>query len=492
MSDNIENVILFYSQLLRDYRQFIRGWKKNDYKIEEILSNVFTLKAYLSLYSPYLKLISEKDINNYQEQIKSLLNIKNQSDQVFNHLVLKNLKSIKNILYSLDIPESMKLLEKFFTCYESFTVSEEKDKHLSLMEKFAQSFLSKFFAEKLLCKEIKNCFEKEVEKEINFIQQIEITEQFLRTNFYYWSDLTDIRENFFNEIHKNVLTPRSEFWWLFDNPSSEPYIDIKSSSKKVAEKLISLCSTIDFPFEIKKRFPDSYDCPGEDQLILFASDELSAEEASSVKKHLLICDQCAREVSVLQPIIQEPVSNYDNESFVLPDSVKEAMEKELTYIARKKQSFSEKLSLTAEKVTKKIRSGRDYLKAISSSIAEEFIISVSQLWEPQLVGQLITASDVSKQKHRFLIDQGQITVTCNWQGANESEPAYLLLSWKANFSIVCEIWAKFENPDTNEIFSEICLGTSMVGETYFTSKDLGFDPSKVRWAMAIILAEEKK
>ena len=252
--------------------------------------------------------------------------------------------------------------------------------------------------------------------------------------------------------------------------------DQQEQSEKVADALLSLYSTINWPDHIGKQDIFQSKCPEDDQLIMFISEELSETEAVAIKKHLMVCDKCAHEVAVLLPIVQAPVRH--DSSFMLPESIRDEMEKEFDGISKKHQSFSEKITAAADKIAEGIQKGKQRFTDI---------LQRSPFWEPLLVGQPVTASDVTRQKHRFFIESGQVTLHCFWKSEDKTEPAFLFLSWKANLSIDCKLWARFENSDTHDILSEICLGDSMVGEDYFTVDDLGFDPSTIRWAVAICL-----
>ena len=317
---------------------------------------------------------------------------------------------------------------------------------------------------------------KKLKKKIEgFIKSIETTEYNLKSNFYYWTKIPEIFNIFKEKICSEVFAKNSNFLWLFDDPLSKQYQNIKNKSLMAAEKIFDTYSNIDLKPELIRRFSNESKCPDDEMLIMFASDELSLEEESSIKKHILICDKCSYEVAVLQSVINEPMSTYTDKPFAIPSIVKEAMEKEFADIKKSHKSFS-------EKVSEKLQKGKKYIKDVSSAIASELIIQISSLWEPPLVGQLVTASDITKQKHKFLIERGDITISCSWAPEDENDPAYLYLKWKANIAEECELWARFENPETHNILSEICLGTSLTGEDSFTSSDLGFDPSATRWA----------
>jgi hypothetical protein len=113
----------------------------------------------------------------------------------------------------------------------------------------------------------------------------------------------------------------------------------------------------------------------------------------------------------------------------------------------------------------------------------------TEYWEPLFAGQLATAADIPVQEHLFKREEGDIEISCYWGGTYVNKPAFIKLSWKANIRIRSEILARFINPETQELRSEVCLGTHLTGEEAFTSQELGFDPLTENWAIAIVLRE---
>jgi hypothetical protein len=127
-----------------------------------------------------------------------------------------------------------------------------------------------------------------------------------------------------------------------------------------------------------------------------------------------------------------------------------------------------------------------------SDIPKKFIIWASKLWEPKWAGQLVTASDIPEQEKTFISDEGQIILRCHWKAAYKNTPAYLWVSWKADISADGDLWLRFVNPETEEIYYEFSLGTDLRGEETFESDKLGFDPSNQKWAIYVLLCESEK
>ncbi len=119
------------------------------------------------------------------------------------------------------------------------------------------------------------------------------------------------------------------------------------------------------------------------------------------------------------------------------------------------------------------------------------IISISEAWTPKWAGQPVTASDIPVQNHSLRMDRGNINISCYWRGQYKNTPAFIRVSWKADITTPGILLARFMNPETQKIHSELRLGTHLAGEKTFTSEDLGFDPSNEIWSVSIILAEKK-
>ncbi|MEZ4527119.1 MAG: hypothetical protein R2941_14470 [Desulfobacterales bacterium] len=112
---------------------------------------------------------------------------------------------------------------------------------------------------------------------------------------------------------------------------------------------------------------------------------------------------------------------------------------------------------------------------------------ISPIWEPQWAGVAVTAADIPEQHHEFVMREGNIDISCSWQGAYGNSPAYIQISWTASLMTDCELWLRFVNPLTHDLFSEILLGAEPEGGKIITGDRLGFDPSKDRWATSIMM-----
>ena len=114
---------------------------------------------------------------------------------------------------------------------------------------------------------------------------------------------------------------------------------------------------------------------------------------------------------------------------------------------------------------------------------------ISPIWQPLWAGQAVTADDIPKQDYTFLSDYGKIAISCEWNAASATTPAFLKINWEASLESQSRLVARFINPESQEIRADICLGTSLSGEETLTADELGFDPSSVPWAISLILRD---
>ncbi len=126
------------------------------------------------------------------------------------------------------------------------------------------------------------------------------------------------------------------------------------------------------------------------------------------------------------------------------------------------------------------------------SLSDRLITWISELWEPLWAGQLVTADDIPEQEHSFATEtEGEIKIVCDWESQDDDTPAHIHLSWEADITTDSEIWVRFVNPETQELFYEECLGTELSDDATFKADELGFDPSKERWAISVMLKERE-
>ena len=111
----------------------------------------------------------------------------------------------------------------------------------------------------------------------------------------------------------------------------------------------------------------------------------------------------------------------------------------------------------------------------------------SPLWQPQWAGQFVGAGDIPEQHHTFRLDAGTIEISCSWKPGSGTMHAYLDLAWKADTLMEGELWCRFIDPDTNNIFADLPLGSAKEGGKYFTADMLKFDPSEEKWGLVILV-----
>ncbi len=193
--------------------------------------------------------------------------------------------------------------------------------------------------------------------------------------------------------------------------------------------------------------------PSGEMLHDYVMDELDEESARHLRGHLLLCHPCTD--GVLRLLMR--------------------IEDELDQTAMDRAN-----EMTGE------RPGEGPV-----SVIDALASWISRPWEPRWAGQPVTASDIPEQEHSFRMDDGEIRLSCNWREAHGEYPAYIRVAWEADIMSPSNIEARFTEPETRKIRAQVRLGTHLAGERTFTSDDLGFDPSRERWAVAVILTEEE-
>lgn len=73
----------------------------------------------------------------------------------------------------------------------------------------------------------------------------------------------------------------------------------------------------------------------------------------------------------------------------------------------------------------------------------------------------------------FLTDEGEITVTCVWEGEIKEHSAYIWLRWQADIKPDAEFVIQFLNPATKEVRYEICPGKLRKGTATLKKRKTG-------------------
>lgn len=187
---------------------------------------------------------------------------------------------------------------------------------------------------------------------------------------------------------------------------------------------------------------------------------IEEEETEIISRHLLLCGICAQEVLNIR-------------------EAESTIERKLSdWLEHQKNIEGRSFRIPPATLPSHTLSETEHQHAIAT-----------EYWEPLLAGQRATAACIPTQEHLFRREDGDIKVSCFWRARYHDKPAFIKISWNANIKVRSEIRAHFINPDTHELRSEIRLGTQLAGEEWFTSHELGFDPSSEKWAIAIIVQE---
>lgn len=202
--------------------------------------------------------------------------------------------------------------------------------------------------------------------------------------------------------------------------------------------------------------------PSAERLYDYATGNIDEDIALGVRAHLAGCAACAREALSIMRLDDE----------LEHASVEWANQPELSVVASSEKLIAEAVDATVAAV---------------KTFGARALVWISELWEPQWAGQLLTAADVPEQIHTFTSEYGDIHLTCHWQDASRNEPASLHIMWQADLMDNDRLWLRFVNPENRELRQAILLGTRAVGEETFTAQDVAFDFLREAWAISLAL-----
>jgi transcriptional regulator with XRE-family HTH domain len=118
---------------------------------------------------------------------------------------------------------------------------------------------------------------------------------------------------------------------------------------------------------------------------------------------------------------------------------------------------------------------------------------VSEIWCPLLAGEPVTASALPPQEQIFYLPEGSIQVSCMWWAASPGQPAGLLMTWRADVTRSGEFWVRFtRRDDAAAVLAELPLGEELAGEKDWSAQELGFDPTRDPWAVAVLLRDPNR
>lgn len=211
------------------------------------------------------------------------------------------------------------------------------------------------------------------------------------------------------------------------------------------------------------------DCPSVETLAIYADRELAEKEAVRIAAHVAGCEACRMVVMRLESdqYLWDAMLEHDQET-----ALAHALGKEGQKVVH------ELIEKTAARQP-----------AFVSKIKEAMVAWASPLWQPLYAGEAVTAADIEKQFTRFEMDYGEyINLSCYWQEEKEGKP-YIDLSWQANLLQPSQLWARFIDPDSRKILTEILLGSELEGKIRILRNELTFNPTVDKWAITIIVEE---
>ncbi len=211
------------------------------------------------------------------------------------------------------------------------------------------------------------------------------------------------------------------------------------------------------------------DCPSVETLAIYADRELTKKEAKKIAAHVTGCEVCQMVVMRLESdqYLWNAMLEHDQET-----------------------AFAHALGKKGQKVVHElIKKTAAKQPAFVSKIKEAMVAWASPLWQPLYAGEAVTAADIEPQSIRFEMDYGEyINLSCYWQEEKEGQP-YVDLSWQANLLQPSKLWARFIDPDSSNILTEILLGSDLEGKIRISSNELSFNPTADKWAIAIVVEE---
>ncbi len=211
------------------------------------------------------------------------------------------------------------------------------------------------------------------------------------------------------------------------------------------------------------------DCPSVETLAIYADRELAEKEAGRVAVHVAGCEVC-----------QMVVMRLESDQYLWDAMLEHDQETALGHALGKKgqKVVHELIEKTAARQA-----------AFVSKIKETMVAWASPLWQPFYAGEAVTAADIEQQSTRFEMDYGEyINLSCYWQEEKAAQP-YIDLSWQANLLQPSRLWARFIDPDSSRILTEIFLGSDLEGKIRIVSNELSFNPTSDKWAIAIVVEE---
>jgi hypothetical protein len=132
------------------------------------------------------------------------------------------------------------------------------------------------------------------------------------------------------------------------------------------------------------------------------------------------------------------------------------------------------------------------IAAASSTLRDRLVRWVSEPWHPVLAGEIVAAAGPPGRapQRTFQLEDGNIRVTCEWRAAYQDQPAVLRVAWQARLGRPGDLWVRFTQlEDPTAILAEVQLGSALADAKVFTAHALGFDPTRVPWALTLLLKE---
>lgn len=129
------------------------------------------------------------------------------------------------------------------------------------------------------------------------------------------------------------------------------------------------------------------------------------------------------------------------------------------------------------------------IAAESQTLRDRVVRWLSPLWHPPLAGELglNTATGTASETHMFYLAAGEIQVTCEWREAVADQPAILRVAWQASLTGPGDLWVQVMQRDDPSVPPTDLELSALEGQHVWSADALQFDPSRVPWALRIVV-----
>lgn len=253
-------------------------------------------------------------------------------------------------------------------------------------------------------------------------------------------------------------------------------------------------------------------CPDTPTFVAYQQGDLPVERAEAIQQHVVFCRACLEELVALgwaDEVDYDPERDYA--AVALPPALRQeflrrASEVEQLFSTGQKfmrqESWADAMTTfrallciapnhpKAKESLLEATISLEFPEAPPVQAAGQLVRECSEPWHPVLAGELVAAAGARPQQKTFQLGDGNIRVTCEWQAAAQNQPAVLRVGWQARLARPGDLWVRFTRlEDPTDVLAEVQLGSALADAKVFTAHALGFDPTRVPWALTLLLKE---